>query len=984
MRHCLARVVATISVCLVWPFAHGQDPAPSLIEGQPVAEVRFEPPDQPLTPEQLSRILPIKPGEPATIESVRTAIKELYATGRYAYVQVSAEPAPAGVSLVIEARPQWFVGPVEVEADLRSPPTLGQIANATRLQLGEPFTNEDLDAAVENIQDLLRRNGFFMGTVVPETTRDEEHQQIFFRFVVASGDRARLTLPLITGEPRLPHQNVAEAAGYRTWYRRWRPATRRNVQAGLQRIRNFFEEEDRLTARARLEDTMFDPRENHATPVIDVQGGPVVEIRTVGADIRRSRLRRYLPIFAAQEINRDLLVEGARNLRDHFQNEGYFGAEVDFRTVDVGPDEREIVYVVNRGPRQKLVDVIVKGNRYFDTESIRERMFLRPAGFLILRRGRFSEGLARRDEESITRLYEANGFRDVRVSIQTIEDYEGEPGNVAAVVAIEEGEQHLVSSLTVHGVETVDADYIVSRLSLQEGQPFSELNVGLDRNFILTEYQSAGYLDAAFEWRMEPGPGPREIRVEYFIAEGEQGFIRDVLITGMRVTSPSLVKPNLVLTSGDPLSWTELGRQQRLLYDLGVFTRVNMAIQNPQGGTRTKYVIYDLQEGHRYTAAVGGGAEFGRIGGGRTTRFDQPTGAAGFAPRVSFDASRLNMFGLGHHLNFKTRYSNINRRALLNYSAPRYMNVEGRRLSLTGMWDQTFDVRTFQARRLEGSVQVSQQISRPTTIFGRYTWRDARVDEESLKIEPLLIPLLAQPARVGMLAASLVQDRRDVPTDATRGIFSTADFGVSSRIFGSRQSFTRFIGRHARYYTVRRGWVLAAQTHLGVLNPFAIPAGTPRDQAVPLPERLFGGGGTSHRGFPDNQAGPRDLTTGFPIGGNAQLFHNTELRFPFLTDNIDGVFFHDLGNTFSRLGRISFRVNQRNLEDFDYMVHAAGFGIRYRTPVGPIRVDLAWSINPPQFMGFEGTREELLFGQGVRRLQRVSRFQFFFSIGQAF
>jgi outer membrane translocation and assembly module TamA len=138
------------------------------------------------------------------------------------------------------------------------------------------------------------------------------------------------------------------------------------------------------------------------------------------------------------------------------------------------------------------------------------------------------------------------------------------------------------------------------------------------------------------------------------------------------------------------------------------------------------------------------------------------------------------------------------------------------------------------------------------------------------------------------------------------------------------------------------------------------------------------------RAVPDNQAGPRDLLTGFPLGGNALLFHSTEFRFPLIGDNIDGVFFHDLGNIFSSLGKISFRFRQRDLTDFDYIIHAAGFGVRYRTPLGPLRLDLAYSINPPSFMGLKGTTQDLLFGNVPSVRQRVSHLQFFFSIGQAF
>jgi Outer membrane protein len=120
------------------------------------------------------------------------------------------------------------------------------------------------------------------------------------------------------------------------------------------------------------------------------------------------------------------------------------------------------------------------------------------------------------------------------------------------------------------------------------------------------------------------------------------------------------------------------------------------------------------------------------------------------------------------------------------------------------------------------------------------------------------------------------------------------------------------------------------------------------------------------------------------VGGKALLINTIELRFPLIGENIGGVVFHDAGNVYSNLSKISLRSNQRGLTDFDYMVHAIGFGIRYRTPIGPVRLDLAYGINTPRFIGFQGTREELLFGGGVRTEQRISHFQFHFSLGQAF
>jgi outer membrane translocation and assembly module TamA len=271
----------------------------------------------------------------------------------------------------------------------------------------------------------------------------------------------------------------------------------------------------------------------------------------------------------------------------------------------------------------------------------------------------------------------------------------------------------------------------------------------------------------------------------------------------------------------------------------------------------------------------------------------------------------------------------------------------------------------------------------------------------------LLVPQLVQPVRIGIFSANLVQDHRDNPTDPHHGMYNTADIGLATRYFGSQRSFGRVLLRNATYYRLTSSIVLARQTQFGVIAPFSAPAGVSEEESVPLPERFFGGGADSLRAFPYNQAGPRDTgmaliagaassqPTGFPLGGNALFFNNVELRFPLYGPNIQGVLFHDMGNVYSTLSDISFRYRQRNLQDFNYAAQAVGFGIRYRTPVGPIRVDLAYGLNPPAYQGFGGTAEQLLQcnpnappgslpAYCTPSRQSVSHIQYFFSIGQTF
>jgi outer membrane protein assembly factor BamA len=288
-------------------------------------------------------------------------------------------------------------------------------------------------------------------------------------------------------------------------------------------------------------------------------------------------------------------------------------------------------------------------------------------------------------------------------------------------------------------------------------------------------------------------------------------------------------------------------------------------------------------------------------------------------------------------------------------------------------------------------VQLAHKYSKASTFFYRFTYRRVAVDNATLKINPLLIPSLSQPVRLGLLSVTWVQDKRDDPVDSHRGIYNTVDVGLAEHIFGSQKNFFRFLARNSTYHPLSKKTVFARSTQIGDMHPFAFSGDS--FSAIPLPERFFGGGDTSHRGFAYNQAGPRDLTTGFPIGGTAMFLNQSELRFPLIGENIGGVLFHDFGNIYSTLSRFSLRQTQRNPADFAYMVHAVGFGVRYRTPVGPFRVDLAYSINSPTFIGFKAANQQDLINAGVNPcqtqpakcvLQNSGHFQYFFSIGQTF
>ena len=954
-------------------------------EGQQIVDIQFSPPEQPVASTDLEQALTLKKGAPLKMVDIRESMQRLFGTGRYEDIQVDAEPAPGGVIVRFITRNSWFVGHVSVSGKVGEPPNTGQLANATRLDLGQPFHEEDLIQAENGMRRLLVGDGYYENQLRPRVEFDPKTQQAHILFVVETGPRAKYSSPVLLGNLKLAVNQIVAAT---RWKRRfiggWRPVTQTRTRQGVDNVRSLYQKKDRLMASARLKSIDYDHDTHRATPTLDIDAGPIVDIQAIGAKVSTKKLRQNVPVYEERTVDRDLLVEGQRNLRDEFQAAGYFEADVEFKEQKLQNDRQEIDYLVNLGPRHQLVRVDIQGNRYFTPGAIRERMFMTPKSFQV-RRGRYSEALQRRDEESISDLYQENGFRDVQVTSKVVDDYQGKTGDVAVFITINEGAQWFVSKLEVTGIQQLDADKIVTTLSSTEGQPFSDFSVAADRDAILAFYFTNGFPNASFEWNSKPASRPHQVELRFVITEGRQQFVEDVLVEGLERTRPALVSRTLLLAAGDPLSPIRMADTQRRLYDLGIFATVDMAIQNPEGNTQRKYVIYQIEEARKYSIDVGVGAQIAQIGSSQTS-LDAPGGTTGFSPRVSFNVSRLNVLGLGHTISLRTLISNLEQRVILTYLAPRVRNHDNLDLSFNVLYDETRDVNTFSGKRQEGSVQLSQKLSKPSSILYRFSYR--RVSTSNLHIDPNLVPLLSQPVRVGMLSSTYIQDRRDDPTDAHKGIYNTIDIGLASKYFGSQVDFGRLLARNATYHPWGKKLVIARETTFGEIVPFNYQSRTTDLlDAVPFPERFFSGGANSLRAFPENQAGPRDTKTGFPIGGTALLLNKTELRVPLIGANIGGVFFHDAGNVYSKLSNLSFRVTQHDRQDFDYMVHAVGFGIRYRTPIGPVRADFAYSINPPRYYGCSGNINDLIAcGQDPtkRTDHSIGHFQFFFSIGQAF
>src|SRR5690242_5568670 len=514
-----------------------------------------------------------------------------------------------------------------------------------------------------------------------------------------------------------------------------------------------------------------------------------------------------------------------------------------------------------------------------------------------------------------------------------------------------------------------------------------------------------------------PAEQAEAVRLVYHIEEGPQTRVRSVLISGYEHTRPGVIRREVRIKPQEPLREGDVVESQRRLYNLGIFNRVTIEPQNPAGTDVDKDIAVLVEEAKRYTLAYGGGFEVQRL----ASTTNPTAGQVEAAPRGILEISKLNLTGRADTLSFKLRGSTLQGRALLGYSDPNTFANPHLSFQATAFAEKTRDINTFTEQRYEGSVQLTDQVSPLTTVLFRYAFRQVRVSD--LKILSQEVPLFNQPTLVSQFGVTWFRDSRNNPADASKGSFNSADFGIADTYFGSSASFLRFFFQNSTYHPIKRRFSFARSLRFGILAPyrdtvslsFPAPTTPPLPTVIPLPERFFAGGGTSLRGFALNQAGPRDSITGFPVGGQALLVLNQEFRFPmrlpFLGTSLGGALFYDGGNVYSRLSRISFRTNlpsptlalqnpslppsSTNVpmcvtncsNELNYFSHTAGLGFRYKTPVGPIRIDLGYQLNRPLFIvpiPCPPNTPSCVPGSLGQMSTRLPGFQIFFNLGSSF
>lgn len=897
-----------------------------LVEGRPTNESR------------LATLIETRVGAPLAMKQVRETLMHLFDLSRFEGVEVRVEDAPSnGVTLTYDMRPLHAVSEIAFNGDL------GLSAHELRRVVIDRFTKSPpagrADAASRALEQHLSRLGFLTATVIPSVDVLHNPDRTILIFNIAAGVRAHIGRVQITGIP--DPAAVAERLGLRT-------GEPFDFDRFDQRVGDYARSLRRAGYYEATIDQKAEPQPNNT--VIDVSvtvtKGPIVKLAFDGDTPPRNRVTDLVPLEREGSADEDLLEDSDIRIRDYLLELGYPKAQVSHRRTR--KDSTEIItFTVQRGARYTVESVEISGNASIPAERLRE--------LVPIRRGeRFVDRKLTEATSAIKAAYLRQGFTAAGVDTANSETppaTPGQDGRVEVRIVVREGVQTRVGAITITGNSAIPAGRLLDAMKVRAGDAYDEPLVAADREAVLLQYLNDGYASATVAVETPLSADRRRVDLAYRVVENTRVFVDHIIIVGNTKTGDETIERELLLQPGKPLGYDALIESQRRLTALGLFRRVRVT-EVPHPGEPRRDLLITVEEADRTSLAYGAGAEVIPItvagpGGVAEQQYD-------LAPRGSFEMGRRNLWGKNRSVNLFSRFSFRPRGRATESTAGYGLNeyrVVGTYREL-GAFGSAVDVATnafveqavrssFNFRRRGFNAEMLRRLSPFTRLAVRYTLgRTELLDVEQIPEELQLdIDRLFPQVRLSTISTAMYRDTRDNPLEPSRGSLLAEDTDIALRSIGSQVGFGKVFLQAFVFKTVSpsRRVVFASAIRLGVARAFAQEVnGKVVVTDLPASERFFAGGSTTVRGFALGRLGTADTITptGFPRGGNALVILNAELRLP-VWRSLGLVGFMDGGNVFARASDL----------DVTELRFSPGLGLRYSSPIGPIRFDVGFKLN---------------------------------------
>jgi outer membrane protein insertion porin family len=936
------------------------------VTGQTVVGVEFEVEGQG-GPESLAALSAVQVGEPLDLDDVRTTIARLDGLGLYDQISARAVPVPGGIVIAFVLEPRHPVTALQITGNTGIPAR--ELEQRVRQRYGGVPTTARVSAVESTVVQLLEDEGYLAAEVTSRTELRHAPDAATLILDVDAGAQSVIRSIEVRGNsPRSSH-DIVRATGTTVGS----PFRRREIQRAITAIEEdlrrggYYEAQLTLQAESAAEGVDV---------VINVDVGPRVELRVEPRGALPGAIDTLIPIRQQGSADQDLLEDSRARIEAALRADGYWRARAPFtRRVEENGSLLIITFSIDRGPRYYVSYVDVPDALSLPAQQIRNLIGLTNGD--VFDEARFLAGLSR-----VADMYRMAGYYRMRAE-PTYEEVPGDgtPGRAMVVLhpTITEGPAGRVAVVNVSSGEAPrvpEAD-VRQAMTSRVGDAYVEQRAVSDRAAISRLYADRGFPDANVEVVPSFSQDGRDVTLDVRINEGPQVFIGDITVVGNEHVSTAAILDELALERGQPAGATLIENARTRLVEMGVFRRVNVALAGRRPGETQGHVIVNVVEAPGTTVGIGGGLEAGifprRTSAGTEDRLE-------FAPRGFFEVSRRNLGGRNRVLSFFSRASL--KRDLGSDDEPldpddgrgfafaeyRVTGTYRERRAFRSDTDFLIGVSSEQARRTNfnfvrqlANAEVLRELGPTVSVSGRYALEFTRLfDVRIAESDRPLIDRLFPQVRLSILSTGVSWDRRDDPITPASGALVTGDAELAARGIGSEVGYVKVFlqGAAFRRLDSAASTVLAGRALLGLaqglprtveteLSDGSVVEETVRD--LPASQRFFAGGSTTVRGFQLDRLGTPAIIdpNGLSRGGNGLVVLNLELR-----RRVGRLFGRDMGVVaFADAGNVFNRASDVRLSE---LRPTSGFGIRYNSPLGPLRLDFGFKLDRREM---NGTRE---------------------------
>lgn len=877
---------------------------------------------------EVRALLAFDVGDALSDAVVRRSLRNFQASGLAARVAIYRRPAAAGgretgeegVVATVALWANLIVDEVKIVGDT-GVVRPSELRGVVPQREGEPLLEGRLVRGVFAIQDRFEDRGYFRREVTLEPAIDEAARRATVVYRVTAGPRATVGEVRFDGEiaPFSAAELIAQLK-----LKPGEPFRRTALADDAGRLRSWLIGKKYRAARVDEPTAEFDAERGAAALTYPIAVGPLVTVTITGADMGKLRKKGLLPFLGDDGYDEALVLQAIDRLKSYYQGQGRYEVKIEDRE-ERSDGTLALTLVIEPGPDYTLDEILFTGNEQIASDRLRERMETSAKSLLSLGSGRLVDETLASDLTNLRSYYALQGFRQVKIGPPQV-DKQGR--DLVLTLPVVEGPRERVAGLALEGMTVFDPKAESAKIPLAAGGPFHPRLLEDSLNRIRADYERDGYDQAQVSAESDWNADHTLVDLTLRVFEGPQTLVDRVIVRGNRATDEGVIRRVAALDRGKPVSRARLLDAERRLYRLGIFSRVDAELTPvPLGGT-TRDVLIRVGEGKSRRITYGLG-------------YDTEDGLGGLAGYTDG-----NLFGRAWSLSVDARVRQKRQQYRVFLDQPSF---PGLRVPVTyTVFRLEEDRDSFVLTKWGTRVDVLKTLG--DTRFGLSY--DYRLVEDRFKAElpPSEIPREDQSLRISSLIPNFQIDRRDDPFNPSRGWNSVAQIQVSFPFLNATADFVKLFLQHTHYVPVGRLGVIAGSVRLGGIEPRAaldlpdplIPPGSGLPNAdVFIAERFFAGGASSHRAFDRDRLGLADRTLFpdakgrlLPAGGNGLALVNLDFRFP-IAGAVGGTVFFDSGNVWS---------DWRDVRTGDFR-SGAGVGVRYLSPIGPIRVEIGWPLD---------------------------------------